>query len=174
MGTNTKVNYKEEKGLYYKVLIGLLLLTAVTFIQPYVFHAGTFTAQMLIAVVKAWLILMYYMHLKGEKLIATMGLFSMFLVSTWRIGARTEWSAGNRLLYPVGSFAQVVHLNVRSGPTICRRRNVWLLKTPSPLPCLQLGGPNPGSVRRENHLSAWDWRARRGLRCDPYYCGSDD
>ncbi len=80
MGTNTKVNYKEEKGLYYKVLIGLLLLTAVTFIQPYVFHAGTFTAQMLIAVVKAWLILMYYMHLKGEKLIATMGLFSMFLV----------------------------------------------------------------------------------------------
>ncbi len=80
MGTNTTVNYQEEKGLYYKVLIGLLLLTAVTFIQPYIFHAGTFTAQMLIAVVKAWLIVMYYMHLKGDKLIGIMALFSMFIV----------------------------------------------------------------------------------------------
>jgi caa(3)-type oxidase subunit IV len=80
MGTNTKVNYEDEKGRYYKVLIGLLLLTAVTFVQPYIFHAGTFTAQMLIAVVKAWLIVMYYMHLKGEKLIGVMVLFSMFLV----------------------------------------------------------------------------------------------
>jgi len=80
MGTNTTVNYDNEKGLYFKVLIGLLLLTAVTFIQPYIFHAGTFTAQMLVAVVKAWLIVMYYMHLKGEKLIGVMVLFSMFLV----------------------------------------------------------------------------------------------
>lgn len=80
MDTNTRVNYDNEKGLYFKVLIGLLLLTAVTFIQPYIFHAGTFTAQMLVAVIKAWLIVMYYMHLKGEKLIGVMVLFSMFLV----------------------------------------------------------------------------------------------
>jgi len=80
MGTNTTVNYQEEKKVYYKVLIGLLLLTAVTFIQPYIFHVGTFTAQMVIAVIKAWLIVMYYMHLKGDKLIGVMVLFSMFLV----------------------------------------------------------------------------------------------
>jgi len=78
--TNT-VNYQEEKKVYYKVLIGLLLLTAVTFVQPHMFMAdSTFLAQMVIAVVKAWLILMYYMHLKGEKLITAMVWFSLALV----------------------------------------------------------------------------------------------
>ena len=80
MDTNSTVNYEVEKKRYYKVLIGLLLLTALTFVQPYIFQAGTFTAQMLIAVIKAWLILMYYMHLKGDKLIGSMTLFSMSLV----------------------------------------------------------------------------------------------
>jgi len=80
MGTNTTVNYEVERKRYYKVLFGLLLLTALTFVQPYIFHAGTFTAQLLIAVVKAWLILMYYMHLKGEKLIGSMTMFSLSLV----------------------------------------------------------------------------------------------
>lgn len=80
MGTNTTVNYQVERKRYYKVLIGLLLLTTLTFVQPYLFHAGTFTAQMAIAVTKAWLIVMYYMHLKGEKLIGTMAMFSMSLV----------------------------------------------------------------------------------------------
>ncbi|MBA1420116.1 MAG: cytochrome C oxidase subunit IV family protein [Epsilonproteobacteria bacterium] len=80
MGTNTTVNYEVERKRYYKVLVELLLLTTLTFVQPYIFHAGTFTAQMLIAVVKAWLILMYYMHLKGEKLIGSMTMFSMALV----------------------------------------------------------------------------------------------
>jgi caa(3)-type oxidase subunit IV len=80
MGTKSTVNYQEERTRYYKVLIGLLLLTALTFVQPYVFQAGTFTAQMLIAVIKAWLILMYYMHLKGEKLIGSMTMFAMALV----------------------------------------------------------------------------------------------
>jgi len=75
------VNYQEEKKVYYKVLIGLLLLTAVTFIQPHMFMTGsTFLAQMLIAVAKAWLILMFYMHLKGEKLITAMVWFSLALV----------------------------------------------------------------------------------------------
>ena len=80
MGTKPTVNYQEERKRYYKVLVGLLLLTTLTFVQPYVFHAGTFTAQMAIAVVKAWLIVMYYMHLKGDKLIGAMTMFSMSLV----------------------------------------------------------------------------------------------
>ncbi len=83
MDTKT-VNYKAERASYYKVLVGLLLLTTVTFIQPHLFmQSSTFLAQMLIAVVKAWLILMYYMHLKGEKLITAMVWFSLFLVTVF-------------------------------------------------------------------------------------------
>ena len=85
MANNNTINYKEERVRYYKVLIGLLLLTALTFVQPYIFHAGTFIAQMGIAVVKAWLIIMYYMHLKGDKLIGAMGIFSLALVSVFFI-----------------------------------------------------------------------------------------
>lgn len=81
MGTNTNVDYNAEKGGYYKVLVGLLVLSAVTFIQPHYFLTGvTFEAQMLIGLIKAWMILMYYMHLKGEKLITGTVLFSVFLV----------------------------------------------------------------------------------------------
>jgi len=80
------VNYHEEKKVYYKVLIGLLLLTAVTFIQPHMFMThSTFLAQMLIAVVKAYLIVIYYMHLKGEKLITAMVWFSLALVAVFFI-----------------------------------------------------------------------------------------
>jgi len=80
------VNYNEEKKVYYKVLVGLLVLTAITFIQPHMFMTGsTFLAQMLIAVVKAWLIVIYYMHLKGEKLIAAMVWFSLALVAVFFI-----------------------------------------------------------------------------------------
>ena len=80
MDTNT-IDYKRERAGYYKVLVGLLLLTAVTFIQPHLFMTeSTFLAQMLIAVVKAWMILMYYMHLKGEKLIIWMVWFALFVV----------------------------------------------------------------------------------------------
>ncbi len=83
MDTKT-IDYKEERLKYYKVLIGLLLLTAVTFVQPHMFMTeSTFLAQMLIAVVKAWLIIMYYMHLKGDKLISWMGVFSLFIVLTF-------------------------------------------------------------------------------------------
>ena len=83
MDTNT-VNYQEEKKVYYKILVGLLLLTAVTFVQPGLFMIhSTFLAQMLIAVVKAYLILIYYMHLKGEKLITAMVWFALFLVTVF-------------------------------------------------------------------------------------------
>ena len=85
MDTNT-VNYQEEKKIYYKVLVGLLVLTAITFIQPHMFMThSTFLAQMLIAVVKAWLIVIYYMHLKGEKLIAAMVWFAIALVAVFFI-----------------------------------------------------------------------------------------
>jgi len=73
--------YREERLRYYKILIGLLLLTAVTFIQPHLFLIkATFTAQMVIAAIKGWLILMYYMHLKGDKLIGAMTIFSLALI----------------------------------------------------------------------------------------------
>ena len=85
MDTNT-IDYKKERIGYYKVLIGLLLLTAVTFVQPHLFMTeSTFVAQMAIAVVKAWLIIMYYMHLKGDKLIGVMGIFSLVIVATFFI-----------------------------------------------------------------------------------------
>ncbi len=81
-----KINYDEEKGLYFKVLWGLLLLTGVTFIQPHLFMTNmTFTAQMIIAIVKAYLIVIYYMHLKGEKLIISMVWFTLFLVAVFFI-----------------------------------------------------------------------------------------
>ena len=83
MDTKT-IDYQKERKAYYLVLIGLLLLTGVTFIQPHLFMThSTFVAQMAIAVVKAWLIIMYYMHLKGDKLIGTMGLFSLIIVGTF-------------------------------------------------------------------------------------------
>jgi caa(3)-type oxidase subunit IV len=86
MGTTNTVNYQEEKKVYYKVLIGLLLLTAVTFVQPGLFMThSTFLAQMLVAVAKAWLIVIYYMHLKGEKLIGAMVWFSLSLVAVFFI-----------------------------------------------------------------------------------------
>lgn len=80
MDTN-KVNYAEEKGGYYKVLGGLLLLTAITFIQPSMFLTDyTFGTQLFIGLIKAWMIVMYYMHMKGEKLIGATVMFALFLV----------------------------------------------------------------------------------------------
>ncbi len=72
--------YEIERKFYYKVLFGLLFMTALTFIQPHIYVAGTFVSQMAIAVVKAWMIIMFYMHLKGDKLIGAMGVFSLALV----------------------------------------------------------------------------------------------
>jgi len=75
-------SYLIEKVGYYKILIGLLLLTVVTFSLPEVIVSKyTFSAQMLIATIKAWLILMYYMHLKGERVIGWTVLFSLLLVA---------------------------------------------------------------------------------------------
>ena len=75
-------SYLIEKAGYYKILIGLLLLTAVTFYLPEIVAPQyAFSAQMFIATVKAWLILMYYMHLKGEKTIGWSVLFSLLIVA---------------------------------------------------------------------------------------------
>ena len=83
MDTKT-IDYEKERSVYYKILVGLLLLTAVTFIQPHLFMTeSNFAAQMFIAVIKAWLILMFYMHLKGERLIIWMTGFSLFIVFTF-------------------------------------------------------------------------------------------
>ncbi len=72
--------YEIERKFYYKVLFGLLFMTALTFIQPHIYVAGTFISQMVIAVIKAWMIIMFYMHLKGDKLIGAMGVFALALV----------------------------------------------------------------------------------------------
>lgn len=78
----TTKTYEEEKLGYYKVLVGLLVLTAVTLIQPTMFLENvTFGVQMLIGLVKAWMIVMYYMHMKGEKLIGASVIFAMLLVA---------------------------------------------------------------------------------------------
>lgn len=75
---------QSSEGLYYKVLIGLLVLTTVTFVQPHMFLTHyTIAAQMFIAVVKAWLIVMYYMHLKGEKLIGILVLSTLAIVAVF-------------------------------------------------------------------------------------------
>ena len=80
MGINLG-NYKDEQAGYIKVLVGLLLLTAVTFIQPHMFLDNmNLGIQMFIGVVKAYLILAYYMHLKGETQIIWFSGFSLFIV----------------------------------------------------------------------------------------------
>ena len=82
MANHTAIDYKKERSSYYKVLFGLLALTALTFIQPSMFLTDvTFGIQMLIGTVKAWIILMYYMHLKGEVLIGWTVIFAVFLVA---------------------------------------------------------------------------------------------
>lgn len=74
--------YKAQKAGYYKVIVGLLLLTTITFIQPHMFLVNaTFGIQLLIAAIKAWLIVMYYMHLKGETLIGWTVGFALALVT---------------------------------------------------------------------------------------------
>ena len=115
MDTNT-VNYQEEKKVYYKVLVGLLLLTTVTFVQPGLFMQGsTFLAQMLIAVVKAWLILIYYMHLKGEKLIGAMVWFALFLVTVFFVIVigidvpNFQYGAESHITAPVAHTAPAAH-----------------------------------------------------------------
>ena len=81
MSTNAKVDYQAEKGGYYKVLVGLLILTTITFIQPSMFLTdATFAVQMLIGLIKALIILFYYMHLKGETLIGWTVSFAVFIV----------------------------------------------------------------------------------------------
>ncbi len=83
MANHTEViDYKTEQSGYIKVLLGLLLLTALTFLQPSLFLPNlTFEVQLLIGLAKAWLILMYYMHLKGEKLIGWTVVFAVFIVA---------------------------------------------------------------------------------------------
>lgn len=56
-------------ALYSKVLAGLLLLTLLTFVQPFVWHlipGKTAAVQLLIAAMKIGLIVSYYMHLRSE------------------------------------------------------------------------------------------------------------
>ena len=85
MSTNLG-NYKEEQAGYIKILVGLLILTAVTFVQPHMFLADyNLAIQLFIGVVKAYLILAFYMHLKGETQIIWFAGFSLFIVAIFFI-----------------------------------------------------------------------------------------
>ncbi len=109
MHTNEHVNYQEQKGGYYKVLIGLLLLTTVTFIQPHMFlQSYTFVTQIMIGAIKAWLILMYYMHMKGETLIGWTVAFAVGLVVVFFAIVITD----------VGSFQFKTDSHITSQPHI--------------------------------------------------------
>ena len=91
MDTNLDTKYYEDRARYYKVIIGLLLLTTVTLIQPYMFLENvTFGVQMFIALIKAILIVFYYMHLKGETLIGWTVIFAMSLVAFFFIVVMTD------------------------------------------------------------------------------------
>jgi len=82
MGINYDAKYYEDRARYYKVIVGLLLLTTITFIQPHMFLTSvTFGVQLFIALIKAILIVFYYMHLKGETLIGWTVIFAMSLVT---------------------------------------------------------------------------------------------
>jgi cytochrome c oxidase subunit 4 len=56
-------------SMYLKIFILLLILTLLTFLQPYIFPAqlmGTVISQLVLALLKTSLIVAYYMHLKYE------------------------------------------------------------------------------------------------------------
>ncbi len=56
-------------SMYLKIFILLLILTPLTFIQPYIFPVplmGTVISQLVLALLKTSLIVAYYMHLKYE------------------------------------------------------------------------------------------------------------
>ncbi|MCW8839050.1 MAG: cytochrome C oxidase subunit IV family protein [Thiovulaceae bacterium] len=61
---------KYSIAIYTKVLFGLLLLTLLTFMQPVFYHMTpdkTAIVQLLISMMKIWLIGAIYMHLRSEK-----------------------------------------------------------------------------------------------------------
>lgn len=56
-------------ALYTKVLVGLLLLTLLTFIQPTLYHltpGNTAGVQLGISIIKIGLVSAFYMHLRSE------------------------------------------------------------------------------------------------------------
>ena len=91
MGINYNEKYYEDRARYYKVIVGLLLLTTLTFIQPHMFLTNvTFGVQMTIGLTKAILIVLYYMHLKGETLIGWTVMFAIALVTVFFITVMTD------------------------------------------------------------------------------------
>ncbi len=110
----TTKTYEEERAGYYKVLGGLLVLTAVTLIQPSMFLTDvTFGVQMIIGTIKAWMIVMYYMHMKGEKLIGATVIFAMSLVAFFFL----------IVIIDVKHFqySDVSHITIESGTSVLHR-----------------------------------------------------
>ncbi len=63
------LTYDMTGSMYFKIFVLLIVLTILTFLQPYVLPGNindTVSAQLFIALIKSILIGSYYMHLKYE------------------------------------------------------------------------------------------------------------
>ncbi len=88
---NTDSNIHMTGIMYLKVFLALVVLTALTFLQPILISgsvADTVLMQMFIAILKTILIVSYYMHLKYESslfkyiVILAMVTLSIFFIIT--------------------------------------------------------------------------------------------
>lgn len=62
-------SHEIDAKLYYKIFLMLLALTTLTFLQPFIISeslSSTVSIQMFLALIKTFLIVAYYMHLKYE------------------------------------------------------------------------------------------------------------
>ena len=87
---NTDIQHEIKTNLYLKVWMLLVLLTVVTVSVSYLdMQKFTVFTAMLIATVKASLVLMYFMHLRFEKLfytimfMAVLGVYAVFIILTF-------------------------------------------------------------------------------------------
>lgn len=65
----TLATHNKNASMYLKIFLALIVLTIVTLLQPYILPAqihATVSIQMFLALLKTFLIVAYYMHLKYE------------------------------------------------------------------------------------------------------------
>ncbi|PLY06098.1 MAG: hypothetical protein C0625_10735 [Arcobacter sp.] len=70
-----QIKHNVTPKMYLKIFFALLALTLLTFLQPYIINESlhsTVSIQMFIALVKTFLIVAYYMHLKYETVLFKM------------------------------------------------------------------------------------------------------
>ena len=81
-------------SMYFKIFLALLALTFLTFLQPFIIDESlysTVSIQMFLAIVKTFLIVAYYMHLKYEsKLFKLIVLVAVITLSIFFIITATD------------------------------------------------------------------------------------